>query len=271
MATRPFRGSELKTADQKRPGHGGWHNSRSITGGVTVVLSCLPWSCLTNISGTEPSSGEILAKVAESSLRKHAVAYSGVREYKLRNYRFEKEATVSVQVTYQPGEGKSFTVVERSGSAKLLEIVEKLLVSEAEASKPAKLGDHEISPANYQACLRGTETVAGRNYYVLDLLPKHKSRYLIKGTAWVDRSSYGIMRLEGTTAASVSMWVGAPHITQEFSQFAGLWLPVHMDSVSSGLLLGASELEISYMDYVVMNLDHPVPTGGADSAQQRQP
>jgi hypothetical protein len=164
-----------------------------------------------------------------------------------------------------------YTVLESRGSTKLTDIVEKLLASEADVSRPARLTDYEISAVNYDACLRGTETTAGRTRYIIDLVPKHKSKYLVRGTAWVDRSSYTVARLEGVTAASVSMWVGAPHIRQEFKEIDGVWLPIHTAAVSSGLFLGTSELEIRYTDYLITDSDHPVPSRAEDSVQSARP
>jgi hypothetical protein len=258
-------------AELEHPRDSERYDPRSLLNGVSVLLSCVPWCLLTTTLGADPSSDDILARVANSSIKSQAVAYSGLREYRLRNFRFDKEATVSVQVTYRSEVGAKYTVLERSGSMKLTEIVEKLLASEADARRPAKLAEYEISPANYKACLRGTETTAGRICYVLDLMPKHKSKYLIRGTAWVDRSSYAVVRLEGVTAANVSMWVGAPHIQLEFSEVDGVWLPTHTGAVSSGLFLGTSELEIRYTDYLIRDLDHPVGSGSVDSVQQSRP
>jgi hypothetical protein len=157
-----------------------------------------------------------------------------------------------------------FTVLQRSGSLQLAGIVERVLASEEDISVPAKRGDHEISPANYRARFRGTETIAGRFCYVIDLLPRRKSKYLIEGTLWIDPASYGIVRLQGSPSASVSIWVGTPHITQEFSEIGGLWLPTCTRFVSSGRLLGASELEIRYTDYQIHNVD--TTEAGLDSA-----
>ena len=92
----------------------------------------------------------------------------------------------------------------------------------------------------------------------------------MKGTAWVDRSSYDVVRLEGTPSASVSMWIGTPHIEMEFSQIDGLWQPFRTAAVSTGLLLGTSELEIRYCDYVI-NPDHPAPSGAAGLIEQSRP
>jgi hypothetical protein len=214
-----------------------------------------PLCVLAAALGSAPSSEEILARVANTATKRHAISYSGLREYKLRNVRFAKEAKVVVHEMYRPGEGKQFTVLERSGSTRLIGIVEKLLASEAEASRPQKRFDNGINPANYEARLRGTGTIAGRACYVIDLKAKHKSKYLINGTLWVDPNSYGMVRMEGSTAASISMWLGAPQIVEEFSEVAGLWLPSRTRSVSSGMLLGTSELEIRYTGYQVMDVD----------------
>lgn len=238
---------------------------------VFVLLSCAPCCLLTTPQGTDPTSDEILARVANSAAKQRTIAYSGVREYTLHNFRFDKEAIVSVQVSYRSDAGTKYTVLERSGSTKLAEVIEKLLDSEVDATKPSKLGEYEIGPVNYEACLRGTEFTGGRDCYVIDLVPKHKSRYLIKGTAWVDRSNYGVVRLEGATAASVSMLVGSPHVKLEFSEIDGFWLPFHTGAVSAGLFLGRSELQIRYSDYFISDLGHQIPSRAADSAPQSRP
>jgi hypothetical protein len=252
----------------KQPRGRKWYHSARLQKSILLLSSCLPSCLLTTTPPSEPTSDEILSRVLNNSIRSHAVRYSGLREYRLHNFRFDKEATVSVKTTYRPDVGTKYTVLDRSGSAKLVEIVEKLLASEADASKPAKRTEYEFSPANYEACLRGTEIIAGRTCHVIDLVPKRRSKYLIRGAAWVDRSSYAVVRLDGVTAASVSMWVGAPHIELDFSEVDGVWLPTHTGAVSSGLFLGTSELEIRYTDYLVADLDHPVATRGADSVQQ---
>ena len=215
----------------------------------------LSWFVLAAGVGTAPSSEEILARVADTNSKGRAVVYSGIREYRLRNTKFAKEATVVVSMTNGPGEGKKFRVLKRSGSAQLAWIVERLLASEADASANAKRGDHEISPANYRAYLRGTEITNGRACYVIELAPRRKSKYLIEGTLWVDATSYGVVRLQGSPSASVSMWVGTPQIMEEFIEIGGLWLPSRTRSVSSGRLLGTSELDIQYTDYQIKALD----------------
>jgi len=151
----------------------------------------------------------------------------------------------------RPGEGKQFTIVQRSGTGKLLDIIQKLMDTEAEASRPSRQGQYEIAPPNYEARVRRSQIISGRDCFVLELTPKSKSKYLIEGTAWVDKSTYGIVRLDGTTAASLSIWVGNPRVIDDFQQVRGIWLPVHTQAVSSTMLLGESRLEIRYTDHQV--------------------
>jgi len=247
------------------------HIPRWLLNGLFMLSSCVPSCLLPTAPGADPSIDDILTKVANVSIKSQDFTYTGLREYKLRNFRFDKEAAATVQVTYRFDVGTKYTVLERSGSPKLSEIVERLLATEADASKPKKSVEYEISPANYEACLRGTETTAGRICYVIDLVPRHKSKYLIRGTAWVDRNSYGLVRLEGHTSAGVSMWIGAPHIQMEFGEIDGVWLPTHTGAVSSGLLLGTSELEIRYTDYLIRDLGRPVASRKSDAVPQSRP
>jgi hypothetical protein len=225
------------------------------------MLHVARWYILATAVGTglsSLSSEEILTKVADSSIGRRPLGYSGIREYRLRNLRVAKEARVLARVTYHPREGKHFAVLERSGSVMLAKIVEKLLVFEADESRLTYNGAHAISPLNYQARLRGMESKSGRICYVMDLTPKYNSKYLIEGSIWVDPDSYGIVRVDGRTSERISMWVGSPRITEEFSEVAGLWLPSHTRAVSSGFLLGTSELEIRYTDYRIVELDHTI-------------
>jgi hypothetical protein len=204
------------------------------------------------MAGSEtPSSDEILARVETETNRRHALLkdYSGSRQYTLHNLRFGKQASVAVLTSYHEAAGESYTVVTRSGSDALNGIVDKVLASEAGESLPLANARHQITAANYRVRLLGNEDVAGRSCYVLGLAPRIKSRFLIVGKAWVDAESYSVVRLEGQFAASISMLVGAPRISEEFIEVNGFWLPGHVRSVTSSFLLGPTELDILFSNY----------------------
>jgi hypothetical protein len=198
-----------------------------------------------------PRADQILGKVAENSALRHATAYSGWRQYSITNQRFSKSASATVRITSEPGQGKQFTITGRVGSTRLLSVIESLLSSEVDAGRPRNAQAHEIGPSNYSASVLGGETVAGHDCWVVALTPKTKSKYLLNGTAWIEKKTFGIVRLEGTTAASVSQWVGTPHIVEDFTLVDGVWLPLHTVSKSNSFLLGESDLDIQYTGYEV--------------------
>jgi hypothetical protein len=76
-----------------------------------------------------------------------------------------------------------------------------------------------------------------------------KNRFLIVGKAWVDTGSYAVVRIEGQFAASISLLVGAPRISEDFIEVHGYWLPAHVRSVTSTFLLGPTELDIVFSNY----------------------
>ena len=200
-----------------------------------------------------PSSDEIIARVETENGRRHTVlrGYSSSLQYNLQNPRFGKQAVVGVLMSYRQMEGERFKVLTRSGSESLNIVVDKVLASEAGASVPPGSAQHQINGANYRVRLLGSELAAGRSCYVLELTPRIKSRFLIVGKAWIDEGSYGVVRLEGQFAASTSLLIGAPTISEDFIEVHGFWLPAHIRSVSSSLLLGPTVMNILYSNYQV--------------------
>jgi|HubBroStandDraft_1064217.scaffolds.fasta_scaffold10210_2 hypothetical protein len=198
-----------------------------------------------------PSSDEILARLESENNRRHVLLkkYSGSRQYILQNERFGKQAAVAVLMSYRQVEGERYTVLARSGSERLGGIIDKVLASEAGVSSPPENARHEITSANYRVRLLGIELASGRSCYVLELAPRIKNRLLIVGKAWVDAGSYAVVRIEGQFAASLSILVGAPRISEEFVEVHGFWLPGRVRSVTSSFLLGATELDILFSNY----------------------
>jgi hypothetical protein len=214
----------------------------------TVVLGCL----LVFAPLPDDTTAEsVLAKVELESGRRHAglKEYSGSRVYTLLNQRFGKEAATTVLAKYRAAEGERFTVVERSGSDRLNGIIDQVLSTESAESVPPVNLRREISAANYRVRLLGTEMAGGRNCYVLALAPRRKQQSLIAGKAWVDASSFAVVRVEGQFAASVSIFLGAPRIVEDFVEVGGFWLPGHVRSVTSSVLLGPTSLEIVFSNY----------------------
>jgi len=226
---------------------------RALPFGGVVAYSIVVCGLMSSLPANSiaPSADEILAKVEAETNRRHlALAeYSGSRQYTVQNGRYGQQAAAAVLMTYRRIEGERFTVVTRSGSTRLNGIIDRLLSSEAGASLPPEDDRHQISAANYRVRLLGSEAAGGRNCYVLALSPRIKASYLIAGKAWVDTVNYAVVRTEGQFAASMSPLVGAPHIVEDYVEVHGFWLPGHVRSVTSSLLLGPTELDIQFSNY----------------------
>jgi hypothetical protein len=217
---------------------------------MKLLVTLAMWQMLAADTST-PSAAEILARVEASNTRRYELLkeYTVLRQYTLQNARFGKQATASALMTYRQPLGERFTVTSRSGSGKLNGILDEVMASESAASVPPERAHHDISAANYRVRLLGTEIVNGHNCYVLELAPKARSRFLIVGKAWVDASDYGVVRLSGQYAASMSVLVGAPHLDEDFIEVQGFWLPGHVRSITNSVLLGPTELEIVFSNY----------------------
>ena len=219
----------------------------AVAGSLVVcgLMSMLPADSI------GPSGDDILAKVEAETNRRHLelTEYSGSRRYTMQNERFGQQAVAAVLMSYRQIDGDKFTVVTRSGSGQLNGIIDKLLSSEAGASLPPENAHHQINSANYRVHLLGSEAAEGRTCYVLALEPRIKTPFLIAGKAWVDVESYAVVRMEGQFAASMSVLVGAPRIAENYVEVHGFWLPGHVRSVTSSVLLGPTELEIQFSNY----------------------
>jgi hypothetical protein len=155
-----------------------------------------------------------------------------------------------VLMSYRQVEGERYTVLTRSGSDRLNGIIDRVLASEAGASLPPENARHQITSANYRVRLLGTELRRGPKLLCPGTGAEgSRTGYLIVGKAWVDAGSYAVVRIEGQFAASLSILVGAPRISEEFVEVQGFWLPAHVRSVTSSFLLGPTELDILFSNY----------------------
>src|SRR5579862_1597558 len=78
-----------------------------------------------------PSGDEILARLESENNRRHELLkeYSGSQQYTLQNGRFGKHAAASVLMNYRQVEGQHYTVLARSGSDSLNQIIDQVLAS----------------------------------------------------------------------------------------------------------------------------------------------
>ncbi|HEX7423078.1 MAG TPA: hypothetical protein VF311_04205, partial [Terriglobales bacterium] len=59
---------------------------------------------------------------------------------------------------------------------------------------------------------------------------------------WVDASTFRIRRIEGVPAKSPSFWLKNIHLTVQFAELGGMWVPVTFDAIATVRLLGVYTL-----------------------------
>jgi len=115
-------------------------------------------------------------------------------------------------------------------------MVRELLDRETESAK--KGHGSEISRTNYDFVYLRQENFGVAPEYVLRIVPKRKDKYLLRGQIWVDASTLRIRRVEGVPAKSPSFWIKNIHITLQFAELGGMWVPVSFDAIATVRLLG---------------------------------
>lgn len=114
-------------------------------------------------------------------------------------------------------------------------MVRELLDRETESAKKGQAS--EISRMNYDFVFLRQESF-GVPEYVLRIVPKRKDKYLLRGQIWVDANTFRIRRIEGVPARSPSFWIKGIHITLQFAELGGMWVPFSFDATATVRLLG---------------------------------
>ena len=203
-------------------------------------------------SGTPPTAEEIVNRMAAHDWARQAsiVGYAGMRRYVLENHKFHKRAEMLVQVQGDPDGTKHFEVVSQEGwGGAQKHVLHKMLESESETSRPEMRASARLIRENYDFELTGTELVAGRTAYVLEVNPKRNEKYLFQGRIWVDAEDYALARAEGTPAKKPSFWTKNIHFVQIYQKCGSLWFPLSTQSVTDAHLFGTTDVSIEYFAY----------------------
>ncbi len=217
---------------------------------VAATLLCCFAPAQQSAGTSVPSLASIVHRMEESQSRVRAQnPYQVIREYSLSGMKSSSaNAEVVAQLDFIPPTGKDYRIQKWSGSARGKQIVQRILDHETEASK----GNHArtaITGDNYDFVLIGDSVLEGRPCYVLGLKPKRREQDLISGSAWVDKSSFSILHIEGEAAKTPSWWLKSVRIKMSFADFSGAWLQTNMEAVADVRLLGFHTLKSRLVDY----------------------
>lgn len=203
-------------------------------------------------SASAPTAEEIVARMAAHDLQRQSSAegYAGMRRYVLENLKFKKRAEMLVKVKGDQDGTKHFEVVSEDGwGGARKHVFHKMLESESETSRPEIRASAKLNSENYEFELFGTEELAGRVAYVLEVRPKRDEKSLFRGRIWVDAEDYALARAEGNPAKKPSFWTKRIHFVQVYRKSGPLWFPFSTRSVTEAHLFGTTDVNIDYFDY----------------------
>jgi hypothetical protein len=163
--------------------------------------------------------------------------YELTREYKVF-HGSDKQSTseVMAQINFVPPDMKTYEITQAGGNSRGEKMVRELLDRETESAKKGR--GSEISRTNYDFVFLRRENFGDVPEYVLGTLPKRKDKNLLRGQIWVDASTFRIRRIEGVPAKSPSFWLKNIHITLQFAEVGGMWVPVTFDAIATVRFLG---------------------------------
>jgi hypothetical protein len=111
-----------------------------------------------------------------------------------------------------------------------------------------------MRPENYEFRGAGYEQTPDGNFYVLEIKPKNKSKFLVRGRIWVDADDFGIARMEGEPSVNPSFWLKRTVIHASFQRNGKFWVPLRNESQTQLRMLGRSWLTIDYGNYQVLKI-----------------
>src|SRR5260370_23722818 len=182
--------------------------------------------------------------------------YESIRVYRLsyRGFPGDRDAEMTVAVTYDSPSTKNFKVISQTGSKLIVDrVFKRLLGSEKEAAEPDMHARTLLNRDNYDITLIGFESSDKGSQYVLAVYPKTKSKYLYRGKVWVDGTDFAVTRIDAEPAQNPSFWTKKSEIHHEYVKFQDFWLPRRNESVSYIRLGGRATLTIEYDNYRVLD------------------
>jgi len=167
----------------------------------------------------------------------HARPYQVTREYKVFRGNDRKPISeITAQINFEPPDVKTYKITSSSGNKRGEKIVRQILDLEVESAKKTKGND--ISRRNYDFAFLRRENFGVVPEYVLLIVPKRKEKYLLRGQIWVDANTFRVRRMEGSPAKNPSFWIAGIHLTLQFAELNGMWIPVSFDSIATVRLFG---------------------------------
>ena len=231
---------------------------------VRQPLLCLLLLCLIAVGASAsaqtgsmvPTVETIIARMVQARTDNRASfrSYIVTRDYRLFGKdRDNSKSQVIADVTFVPPGFKKYAIQRTQGSRLGEKIVRRMLKGEAEITKDYSSTD--ISMANYDFRFIGAESLGDQLCYKLELLPRRKDPYLLRGNIWVDAKTYLLRRSEGEPAdKSPSWWLRNVRIELAYGDVDGMWLQTASKATVKVRIFGQHTMVTRDLEYKIGDL-----------------
>jgi len=208
---------------------------------------------------------QIMEKVAENDRERSAdlASYSGKRTYNLRYQGFlgSRNAEMVVEMQCRAPATKEFRVVRESGSKLILNyVLHALLAGEQEAQNAQNRQETALTADNYDFLLEREESDSDHHYYVVEVKPRRKNKFLYRGRVWIEAKDFALARIDAEPARNPSFWISRTSIHHQYIKVNKYWLPAQNVSRTNVRLGGVATLTINYGDYAIPSQPDPIAT-----------
>jgi len=221
-----------------------------------ITISLLPNIGLGAAHSQQPDPSAVIRDLEAANVSRHnnVLEYSNTEHYAVYRGKDQTHPTaeMTVRVTYKKEAGKSYTILNQSGSGIILKYgLHPLLESEKAISDPAKVANSWFSTANYEMQFKPgvTRVIDGRSCLAVAVSPHHKAPNLIEGTLWVDAHDHTLVEVEGIASKKPSVFAGTTKMMRRYVKMTGYAMATHAHAESSSFLFGRTAVTIDYSDY----------------------
>ena len=207
-------------------------------------------------SDASPDAQRIVSQLVQRNQARAAQLqhFTGCRLYLMdyKGFPSDKKAEMLVHMRFDAPSDKEFRVVRQDGARLLLtRVMKELLVNEKEAQDEQHRKGTALTPENYEFRLLGTDSIAGRPQFLLEVIPRTNSKFLYRGKVWVDAADYAVTRISAQPAKNPSIWINHTEIQHDYQKIGDFWLPARNTSISQIRFGGTARLRIDYLNYSI--------------------
>lgn len=178
--------------------------------------------------------------------------FRAIRHLEARNDHFGKSATMDVW-TEGNGNGFQYRIIAESGSEYIRSrVFRETLETERAMWAAGSAAGAALTPENYDFEEAGVQPDGSPS---LNVKPRRKDVLLVNGTIFLNPEDGDLVRMEGFLAKTPSFWTRRVSITRWYKRFAGVRMPVALESTANVRIAGQSTFRMTY-EYESVNGHH---------------